>query len=81
MRKKEVGQRTALVLWAVPPLRGVGSGGEMTESLGERTYTVPAIHCEGCANTITEVLEPLEGVEAATVDLGSKTVRVSEERS
>ncbi|HET8569288.1 MAG TPA: heavy-metal-associated domain-containing protein [Candidatus Limnocylindria bacterium] len=42
----------------------------------ERTYHVPAIHCDGCVGNITEALEPVEGVESATVDLGSKTVRV-----
>jgi Cu2+-exporting ATPase len=48
----------------------------MTEPSAERTYSVPAIHCEGCAGTIEEVLEPVEGIESATVDLGAKTVRV-----
>ena len=42
----------------------------------ERTYSVPAVHCEGCAGTIEEALEPVEGVQSATVDLGAKTVRV-----
>lgn len=42
----------------------------------ERTYSVPAIHCDGCAGNISEALEPVEGVESATVDLGSKTIRV-----
>jgi len=48
----------------------------MSETTAERTYSVPAIHCEGCAGTIEEALEPVEGVESATVDLGAKTVRV-----
>ena len=48
----------------------------MTEATAERTYSVPAIHCEGCAGTIEEALEPVEGIESATVDLGAKTVRV-----
>ncbi len=48
----------------------------MTTPNAERTYSVPAIHCEGCAGTIEEALEPVEGIEAATVDLGAKTVRV-----
>ncbi|MDQ6858844.1 MAG: heavy-metal-associated domain-containing protein [Chloroflexota bacterium] len=48
----------------------------MTTPNAERTYSVPAIHCDGCAGTIEEALEPVEGVEAATVDLGAKTVRV-----
>ena len=48
----------------------------MTTPNAERTYSVPAIHCDGCAGTIEEALEPVEGIEAATVDLGAKTVRV-----
>jgi copper chaperone CopZ len=48
----------------------------MTEPNAERTYSVPAIHCEGCAGTIEEALEPVQGVESATVDVGAKTVRV-----
>ena len=48
----------------------------MTGTNAERTYSVPAIHCEGCAGTIEEALEPVEGVEFATVDLDAKVVRV-----
>jgi copper chaperone CopZ len=48
----------------------------MSEPNAERTYSVPAIHCAGCAGTIEDALEPVEGVESATVDLGAKTVRV-----
>ena len=48
----------------------------MTEASAERTYSVPAIHCEGCAGTIEEALEPVEGVESTAVDLDAKTVRV-----
>jgi copper chaperone CopZ len=48
----------------------------MTDPNAERTYSVPAIHCEGCAGTIQEALEPVEGVESASVDLGAKIVRV-----
>lgn len=42
----------------------------------ELTYKVPTIHCDGCASTISEALEPVEGVEATDVDLDAKTVRV-----
>jgi len=42
----------------------------------ELTYNVPAIHCAGCAATIDEALEPVEGVESTDVDIGAKTVRV-----
>lgn len=45
--------------------------------MAELTYKVPAIHCEGCAATISDALEPVEGVESAQVDLDSKTVRVT----
>jgi len=48
----------------------------MIDTNAERTYSVSAIHCEGCAGTIEEALEPVEGIDAATVDLGAKTVRV-----
>ena len=48
----------------------------MTEANAERTYSVPAIHCDGCASTIEEALAPVAGVESATVDLGAKIVRV-----
>jgi len=48
----------------------------VTEPSTERTYSVPAIHCEGCAGTIEEALEPVEGVETATVDLDAKIVRI-----
>ncbi|MBI2325738.1 MAG: cation transporter [Chloroflexi bacterium] len=41
-----------------------------------RTYLVPAIHCAGCAATIDEALEPVEGVESTDVDTEAKTVRV-----
>ncbi|MGH2377986.1 MAG: heavy-metal-associated domain-containing protein [Candidatus Limnocylindria bacterium] len=44
--------------------------------MAELTYKVPAIHCAGCAATIGDALEPVEGVEAADVDVDSKTVRV-----
>lgn len=44
--------------------------------MAELTYTVPAIHCEGCASSIAEALEPVEGVEATDVDVDARTVRV-----
>lgn len=44
--------------------------------MAELTYKVPAIHCAGCAASIGDALEPVEGVEATDVDLGTKTVRV-----
>jgi copper chaperone CopZ len=45
--------------------------------VAELTYRVPAIHCAGCAATIDEALEPVEGVESTSVDTDAKTVRVS----
>lgn len=42
----------------------------------ELTYSVPAIHCAGCAASIGEALEPVEGVESTDVDTDAKTVRV-----
>lgn len=42
----------------------------------ELTYKVPAIHCAGCASTISEALEPVEGVESTDVDTEAKTVTV-----
>lgn len=48
----------------------------MSDTNAERTYSVPTIHCDGCAGNIEQALEPVEGVESATVDLGAKTVRV-----
>jgi copper chaperone len=42
----------------------------------ETTYKVPAIHCAGCAASIGDALEPVEGVESTDVDVNAKTVRV-----
>jgi copper chaperone len=42
----------------------------------ELRYSVPAIHCEGCAASIADALEPVEGVESTDVDIEAKTVRV-----
>jgi len=44
--------------------------------MADMTYTVPAIHCDGCAAWIGEALEPVEGVESTDVDIEAKTVRV-----
>lgn len=70
----------ALICLLVPPPRGRGrtspEGSPLSDTKLERTFSVPAIHCAGCASTISEALEPVEGVESATVDLDSKTVRV-----
>ena len=44
--------------------------------MAELTYKVPVIHCGGCASTIQEALEPVEGVESTEVDIDTKTVKV-----
>lgn len=44
--------------------------------MAELTYKTPAIHCAGCAATITDALEPVEGVESTDVDVDAKTVTV-----
>jgi copper chaperone CopZ len=41
-----------------------------------RTYQVPAIHCDGCAQTIRDALEPVEGVQGTEVDLDAKRITV-----
>jgi copper chaperone len=41
-----------------------------------QTYTVPAIHCGHCADTIREEVGEVEGVESVDVDVGSKIVTV-----
>ena len=42
----------------------------------QQTFEVPAIHCAGCAETIVDALEPIEGVEGTDVDLDRKRVTV-----
>jgi copper chaperone len=44
--------------------------------MAELTYRVPVIHCGGCATTIQEALEPVEGVESTEVDIEAKVVTV-----
>lgn len=41
-----------------------------------QTFHVPGIHCEGCAHTIVDALEPVEGVEGTDVDLDRRVVIV-----
>lgn len=40
------------------------------------TYTVPAIHCEGCAGSIKRSLGKLSGVQEVMVDVAKKMVTV-----
>ncbi len=42
----------------------------------EKTYKIPAIHCEHCVHTVEMELSELEGVESAKADLKEKTVNV-----
>lgn len=44
--------------------------------MAELTYKVPAIHCAGCAASISDALEPVDGVESTDVDVDAKTVTV-----
>jgi len=45
----------------------------MSETL---TYTVPAIHCSHCAQSIEEEVSEVPGVESVDVDLETKLVKV-----
>jgi cytochrome c biogenesis protein CcdA/copper chaperone CopZ len=45
--------------------------------MGERTFRVDQIHCEGCTATIREALGRLEGVEKVEPDVATHTVRVA----
>jgi copper chaperone CopZ len=43
----------------------------------ETTLSVPDISCAHCAQTVTDALTPLAGVEQVTVDIPGKSVRVA----
>jgi copper chaperone CopZ len=45
--------------------------------MGERTFRVDQIHCEGCTAAIREALGRLEGVEKVEPDGATHTVRVA----
>ncbi len=42
----------------------------------EATLRIPALHCGGCAKTVTQSLEALPGVEVAVADPESKLVEL-----
>ena len=42
----------------------------------ETTLTIPALHCGGCAQSVTRTLEALPSVGIAQVDPPTKLVRV-----
>ena len=41
------------------------------------TISVPEIHCGHCKASIEGALQPLEGVETATVDIDARSVTVA----
>ena len=41
-----------------------------------KTYTIPAIHCQHCVHTVKMELEEIEGVEKVDIDLDSKKASV-----
>ena len=47
----------------------------------ETTLTIPALHCGGCVNTLTETLEALPSVEVTQADTETKLVRVKFDES
>ena len=42
----------------------------------EATLRIPALHCGGCATTVTGILETLSGVEVTETDPESKLVQL-----
>ena len=47
----------------------------------EATLRIPALHCGGCAKTITRHVQALAGVSVTDVDTGSKEMRLSFDES
>ncbi len=47
----------------------------------ETTLRIPAIHCEGCVNTVTRTLHALPSVEVTEADHATKLVRVQFDES
>jgi len=47
----------------------------------EATLKIPALHCGGCAATVTGILEKLPGVEVTETDPESKLVQLDFEES
>jgi copper chaperone len=41
------------------------------------TFNIPDLHCEGCADRSTNILERLEGVQQAEVSLDDKSAKVA----
>ncbi len=42
-----------------------------------KTYTIPAIHCQHCVHTVKMELEGIEGVEKVDVNLDTKKASVT----
>tara|TARA_R110002124_G_scaffold89692_1_gene229288 strand:- start:2684 stop:2893 length:210 start_codon:yes stop_codon:yes gene_type:complete len=40
------------------------------------TFNIPDLHCEGCANRSTNILERLDGVKHAKVTIDNKSAEV-----
>lgn len=71
-----------------PGVRGT-DGGELHEhrelgrvdggadSMTDVTFSVPEIHCEGCASNIRKGLDGLPGLAGVLVDVGHRRVTVS----
>jgi copper chaperone len=51
-----------------------GRAWEMSEAV---TYSVPGMSCDHCKTAVTEELTAVAGVEAVSVDLETKLVRVT----
>lgn len=52
-------------------------GGIVPSMATTETITVPEIHCDHCKNSIEGALRPMEGVDAANVDIPARTVTVT----
>ena len=51
-------------------------GDTLTMATKEATLTIPAIHCGGCAKSVTRILEALPGVEVTHTEPESKLVDI-----
>jgi copper chaperone len=48
----------------------------MSQTIEQRTYSVPSISCEHCRTAISAEVEAVPGVRAVEVDLETKRVQV-----
>lgn len=49
----------------------------MTETIEQRTYSVPGVSCGHCRAAVTAEIEKLAGVSSVDVDLETKRVAVA----